>query len=62
MPESDNAPMYDATIRVRDLPRTAWKIIELIARTRNCNKWEVTRDAIMEYAENHKQEVKEFVA
>lgn len=48
---------YDANVRVRDLSRSTDHLIGLLARVRNCNKWEVVRDALDEYVTNHKQEI-----
>jgi hypothetical protein len=48
---------YDANVRVRDLPRQTDYIITLLAVSQNKPKWEVVRDALVEYAENHKGEI-----
>lgn len=47
---SDN---YNANIRIRNLPRDVDHALTVIAAQRNCNKWEVVRDALIEYVELH---------
>ncbi len=50
---------YEANVRIHDLPRKADAIINALAALQNRNKWELVRDAIVEYAANHKQELVE---
>jgi hypothetical protein len=51
-----NGQTYDANVRVRELPRKSDRIINTIAARRGVNKWEVIRDAIVEYAEKHEND------
>lgn len=48
---------YTANVTVRDLPKHADTIITALAVLRHKNKWELVRDALVEYAENHKHEL-----
>jgi hypothetical protein len=50
---------YEANVRIRDLPRSADRIINTLASLRGVNKWELIRDALVEFAENHKGEIAE---
>lgn len=53
---------YEANVKVRDLPRRSDNIITALAALHNRNKWELVRDAIVEYAENHKHELASVVS
>jgi len=48
---------YDANVRIQDLPRSADRIIGALALLTGRNKWEVVRDALIEYADNHRHEL-----
>ena len=48
---------YDANVRIQDLPRSADRIIGALALLTGRNKWEVVRDALIEYAERHRHEL-----
>lgn len=48
---------YTASVLIKDLPRAADNIITALAALQNRNKWELVRDAMVEYAENHKAEL-----
>ena len=48
---------YEANIRVRDLPRATDTILNMLASMHSKLKWEIVRDALVEYAENHKHEI-----
>lgn len=50
---------YEANVRVKDLPRKADNILNALAAVKGRMKWELVRDAIVEYAENHKHELAE---
>jgi hypothetical protein len=44
---------YDANVRIRELPIEVDEKLNEIASKRGMHKWEVIRDALKEYAENH---------
>lgn len=46
---------------VRDIPERVNNILNVIAKIRGKNKWEIIKEALEEYAANHIDEVKEFV-
>ena len=48
---------YNANIRIRDLPRAADRLVDLLASYHGKLKWEIVRDAIVEYTERHKDEI-----
>lgn len=48
---------YEANVRIQDLPRSVDRIIGALALLTGRNKWEVVRDAMIEYANNHKAEL-----
>lgn len=48
---------YEASVKVKDLPRRTDAIITALAAAQQRAKWELIRDAIIEYAENHRQEL-----
>jgi hypothetical protein len=48
---------YDANVRIQDLPRSADRIIGALALLTGRNKWEVVRDALIEYADRHRHEL-----
>ena len=50
---------YEANIRVRDMPRATDRILNALASMRGQSKWELVRDALKEFAENHKSELAE---
>ncbi len=52
---------YDANIRVRALPRYANTILDALAVVRGIAKWEIVQAALVEFAENHKQEVENAI-
>jgi hypothetical protein len=56
MPET-----YKANVCIRELPRYIDNKITAIAAARNCNKWEIVRDALVEYVENHAHELTPIV-
>ena len=56
---SDEA--YEANVRIRDLPRSTDKILSLLAEAKNKPKWEIIKEALVEYADNHKGEIMEAV-
>ena len=47
----------DLHILVRDLPREVDNVINTIAVLTARRKWEVVREALVEYANNHKKEI-----
>lgn len=51
---------YEANIRVRDMPRAADRILSTLAGIRGVTKWEIIRDALVEFAEKHKHEIAEM--
>lgn len=51
---------YEANIRIRDLPRRSDNILTALAALRNVPKWELVRDALVEFANNHKHELVEI--
>jgi len=50
---------YEANVRIRELPRKTDNILNALAAVKNVPKWELVRDALVEYADNHKQELAE---
>lgn len=50
---------YDANVRIKDLPRRTDNIINALAAVQGRMKWELIKDAIIEYAEKHKIELSE---
>jgi hypothetical protein len=52
-----NMDTYDANVRIKNLPRMTDTVINALATKRGMLKWELIRDALTEFAENHKQEL-----
>lgn len=50
---------YNANVRIQKLPRPVDEILNRVAAQRNVNKWEIIREALVEYAERHEFEVKD---
>ena len=50
---------YDANVRVRNFPRSADTVLNMLAARRGQLKWEIVRDALIEYAELHECEITE---
>ncbi len=50
-------PVFYTSVKIHGLPRAHDQLITLLANTRGVNKHEVVRDALIEYAENHKAEI-----
>jgi hypothetical protein len=48
---------YEANIKIKDLPRRVDSLLNAIAAIQNRMKWEVVRDAMIEYAQNHRHEL-----
>lgn len=53
---------YDINVLIRDLPEDADNIINTIALLRGKRKWEITREALIEYADRHKVEIARLVS
>lgn len=49
--------MSDINILVRDIPKETDRIINTISRLRGVPKWEITREALIEYAKNHQKDI-----
>lgn len=47
----------NANIRVQDLPTDTDQVLNAICAARECYKWELVREALVEFAENHKDEI-----
>ena len=54
-----NDETYEANVKVRNLPRSVDGILGMLASHHGKLKWEIVRDALMEYAERHKHEITE---
>lgn len=54
-----NSDLYDASVRVRDLPRAVDDEINRLATIKGKPKWAIIRDALTEYVRNHKDEIVE---
>lgn len=52
---------YNANVRVQDLSRHTDNLLNLLSYVKNKPKWEVVRDALDEYVENHKNDIMEKV-
>jgi len=50
---------YDANVRIRDLPKATDTILNMLASARGILKWELIREILMEYANEHKAEIAE---
>ena len=48
---------YDANVRIRDLPKATDTILNMLASARGILKWELIREILMEYANEHKSEI-----
>lgn len=48
---------YNANVRVRDLPRSVDRALDLHATMKRKLKWEIIRDALEEYVKNHEHEL-----
>lgn len=48
---------YTANIEIKDLPRETNRILDTIVKLRGKYKWEVVREALIEYAERHKKDI-----
>lgn len=48
---------YDANVRIKDLPRKTDTLLSALAAIQKRSKWEVVRDAIVEYVDRHKAEL-----
>lgn len=46
-----------SNIRIQDLPPEVDRIINSICAARGKFKWEIVREALIEFADNHKEEV-----
>lgn len=57
MGSRDGHDVYEANIRIKDLPRRTNDLLNAIASVQGKLKWELVRDALIEYAENHKNEL-----
>ena len=55
-------PTYTANIRVQDLPAKTDRILNALCGVTGKLKWEIVRDALNEYAENHKAELADIAA
>ena len=50
---------FDANVKIKDLPRKTDTILNGLCDVRGCLKWEIVREALIEYAEGHKNEIVE---
>lgn len=48
---------YEANVRIKDLPRRTDNIMNALAAVQGRNKWELVRDALNEYVNNHSHEL-----
>ena len=56
------ADTFETNVRIRQLPRSANAILSALAHTRGVMKWELIRDALVDYAERHKDEIAQSVS
>ena len=49
--------MPDVSVLIRDLPLEVNRMLNALALVRGINKWEVTREALIEYAKRHHSEL-----
>ena len=49
--------LYNASVNIRDLPRMIDHKLNMLATARQKLKWEIIREALVEYVENHKGEI-----
>ena len=47
----------DLNILIRDLPPECDRTLNTLATLRGKRKWEITREALIEYAEKHRQDI-----
>ena len=52
-----NTEFYDANVKIRNFPRASDNILNALAGLRGVPKWELIREALIEYASNHVNEL-----
>lgn len=53
--------VYNANVRVQDMKRSTDNLLNLLCHVKNKPKWEIIRDALDEYADNHRNDIMEAV-
>jgi len=48
-------------IEIKDLPASANRVLDLMSALTGKRKWEIVRDALIEYAENHRKDLARLV-
>ena len=48
---------YNANVKVRGLPRKTDQVLEALASLRGLYKWQIIKEALVEYANNHEKDV-----
>jgi hypothetical protein len=51
---------HDINVLLRDIPEDTDRILNALAFMRGVRKWEVTRDALVEYAKRHKGDLEKL--
>jgi hypothetical protein len=47
-------------MEIRELPASTNNLLATLAKVRGCHKWEVVRDAMVEYVKNHASEIRQM--